>query len=235
MPTSNNTIWQLSRDDIINAALRKISVLGEGQVANAQQLLDGAQALNALVSELQPLGLELWKRAELDITLVAAQTSYTIGIGQAIAVPFPTKILQVMSQMGTTTTSRVDMQIKSRNEFNNLPINSTGTPVAVTYHPFINYGVLTVWPTPTGLPVGSKLVMTYQKPFDIFTSGTETIDFPQEWHNTLIYHLAALLADEYQLPLEDRRWLETRADKRLATVLSGGSEGTSLLFYPNGN
>lgn len=234
MATSNNTIWQLSRDDIINAALRKISVLGEGQTANAQQLSDGAQALNALISELQPLGLELWKRLEMDVTLVNGQSTYTIGVGKAINIPFPVKLLQVESQIGTSS-SRVDMEIKARYDFNNLPVNSTGTPVSISYQPFINYGVLSVWPTPTALPVGSKLVLTYQKPFDIFTTGVETIDFPQEWHNTLIYHLAALLADEYQLPLDDRKWLEGRADKRLATVLSGGGEGTSLFFYPNGN
>jgi len=211
MATSNNTIWQLSRDDIINAALRKISVLGEGQTANATQLADGAQALNALISELQPIGLELWKRQEMDITLVSGQSLYVIGIGQAINIPFPVKILQVEMEAGTTI-SRIEIEVRARNDFNLLPPNSRGTPVAVSYQPFINYGEMSVWPTPdTSLPVGSKLVVTYQKPFDIFTTGTETIDFPQEWHNTLIYRLASLLADEYQLPLEDRRWLESRA------------------------
>jgi hypothetical protein len=233
MATSNNTIFQLSRDDIINAALRKLSVVGEGQVANAQQLIDSAQALNGVVAELQTLGLPLWKRVEYELVLVNGVSAYTIGIGQTLNQAFPLKLIQAETEL-TGASSRIDVEIKARNDFNSLPNSSTGTPVAISYQPYINYGVVSVWPTPNAsVPTGSKIVLTYQKPFDYFDSGTNTADFPQEWGNALIYHLALVLADEYSLPLEDRRWIEKQADRRLSSALAFASEETSIFLYPN--
>jgi len=233
MTTSNNTIFQLSRDDIINAALRKLSVVGEGQVANANQLTDAAQALNTLVAEMQTLGLHLWKRFEYSLTLVAGTSNYTIGVGQTLNLPFPLKLIQAETLL-TGASSRIDLEIKANYDFNNLPNSSTGTPVAVTYQPFVNYGIVSVWPTPdASVPALSSIVLTYQKPFDYFDTGTDTADFPQEWGNALIYQLALVLSDEYGLPLDDRRWLEKQADKRLASALATASEDTSIFLYPH--
>jgi hypothetical protein len=75
--------------------------------------------------------------------------------------------------------------------------------------------------------------LTYQTPFYKFTSGTETLDCPQEWYNAIIYQLAHIKSDGYSLPLEDRRWFEKQAEKRLNTALSAGTEDTSIFFYPD--
>lgn len=231
MTTSNNTIWQLTRDEIINAALRKIGVVGEGQVANAQQLLDGAQALNALVAEFQTLGLLLWKRVEIAVPLTTAGT-YQIGVGKTVDVPFPLKISQGNLMLAGSSTN-LDMMLISRYEFNNLP-TASGTPIQLSYQPFVNYGELSVWPTPdTSVPSGSTVTLTCQEPFDMFTSGTETADFPQEWQNALIYNLALTLSDEFSLPLDDRRWLEKQAEKRLGIAQSSSTEEASVFFYPD--
>jgi len=233
MATSNNTIWQLTRDEIINAALRKISVVGEGQSANTTQLSEGAQALNAIITEFATLGMPLWKREELGITLVPGQKEYEIGIGETINHPFPLKLYQANLAL-TGSSTRLNMQILAHYDYNNLPVSTSGTPVQVTYQPMNNVGVLSVWPEPsTSVPTGSQIILTFQRPFDVFTSGTETLDFPQEWAHALIYQLAHVLSDEYALPLEDRRWYEKQAEKRLSTALAIGTEDGSLFFYPD--
>lgn len=233
MATSGITIEELTRDELINAALRKIGVVGEGTSANATQLSEGAEALNSLLLEYQTLGMPLWKRTELAITMVAAQSTYTIGVGQTINQAFPLKITEATMQV-TGSGSEIDMEIKPRYDFNLLPTNSTGTPVCISYQPFINYGVVSVWPTPdSSLPAGSTVTITYQKPYDVFTAGTQTPDFPQEWQNALIYGLALVLSDEYGLPLPDKQWLEKQAEKHLNTALSFGTEEGSISFYPD--
>lgn len=233
MTTSTNTINQLTRDDFINAALRKIGVLGEGQTANAAQLSDGAQALNLILKDFQVLGMQLWKREELSVPLVNNTSTYEIGVGKTINVPFPFKLTQANLAI-TGASARLNMEIKAHYDYNNLPINSFGTPVAVSYQPFINYGVLYVWPTPnSSVPAGSSIYITYQTPFFLFTSGAETADVPQEWEHAIVYQLAHVLSDEYQLPLEDRRWIEKQAEKRLANALQGGTEEASVFFFPN--
>ena len=233
MATSGITVSQLTRDQIINAALRKIGVVGEGVIANATQLADGQEALNATVLELTTFGMPLWKRTELAITLVTGQRTYTIGVGQTINVPFPQKLSEAVMQVSGSN-SQIDMEIKARYDFNLLPTNSNGTPVSVTYQPFVNYGELLVWPTPdSSLPAGSTVAITYQEPFDVFTSASETPDFPQEWQQALIYQLALVLSDDYGLPVTDKQWLEKQAEKHISQVLGFGTEEASLFIYPD--
>lgn len=235
MATSGVTVWQKNRDAIISAALRKIGVIGEGVSANATQLSEGEEALNTVVSEFQALGMPLWKRKETAITLVSGQSQYTIGVSQAVNTAFPLKLIQANLAL-TGSSSRLDMEIKADYDFNNLPTTSTGTPVCVSYQPYINLGVLSVWPTPdSSVAAGSTIVITYQSPVEVFTSGTDTMDFPQEWYNAIIYHLALVLADEYGIPIPDKQWLEKQSEKHLNTALSIGTEDASITFYPDRN
>lgn len=233
MATSGTAVWQLTRNQLIEAALRKIGVIGEGVTANATQLTEGAEALNTLISEYNTLGMPLWATTEIEVPLVAGQSVYVIGEGLAINQPYPYKLHQANLNIPGNS-SRINMEIKAHYDYNNLPINSSGTPVAVSYQPFIDYGHLSVWPTPSSSMVsGTSVYLLYQRPFDVFTSSGETPDFPSEWKNSLIYGLALLLADEYGLPIPDKQWLEKQAEKHLNTALSGATEEVSLFFYPN--
>lgn len=231
MATSDNTILTLTRDDLINTALRKIGVVGEGATANTQQLNEASSVLNPVILELQTFGLFLWKREELSISFVENQSDYVIGDGLAIDTPFPHKVLQAVIRHGGTT--NIDMELLSRNEFNQLPVGSSGSPIKGSYQPKINSGTFSVWPKPDASAVtNTTLLLTYQRPIDVFTSGTQTLDMPQIWYNAIIYSLASALADDYSLPLEDRRWFEKQADKKVSMVLAYSGEETSIYFSP---
>jgi len=234
MATSGTTILELTRDSIINAALRKAQVLQEGQSANANQLATGAEALNVLVQEFVAVhGMPLWKRVEYNLTLVSGQSSYTLGIGQANNTAYPIKMLQARTYT-VSTTSFYNVNILSNEEFNLLPLNSAGNPVSINYQPKINFGIVRVWPTPdASMVTGTLLKLTYNTAQEVFTAGTNTPDFPQEWVQALIYNLALLLTDEYGMSIADKQWLEKQAEKHLATALSIGAEDASLLIQPD--
>ena len=233
MATSTTTLWSMSRDTIITAALRKIGVVGEGEVASATQISECTDDLNALLAEFQTLGMPLWKREEQAITLVSGQAEYTIGEGRAINTPFPFKLSQANLAIAGST-SRMNMTILAHYDYNNLPVTTTGTPVQVAYQPYIDYGILSVWPVPNAsVPAGTAIHITYQRPFYKFTAGTETLDCPQEWYNAVVFQLSHIKSDDYSLPLEDRRWYEKQAEKRLATALSAGTEDASIFFFPD--
>lgn len=232
MSTSGTTVLEMTRDSIINAALRKIGVVGEGVVANAEQLSTGAEALNTLVQEFATLGMPLWKRTELAISMVTNQRDYTIGIGQTLNVPFPMKISEATFEY-TGSDTQQDVEIKANYDFNLLPSDSQGIVVCMKYQPYINYGVVSVWPKPS--TANGTLTITYQKPYDVFTAGGETPDFPQEWQNALIYNLALLLSDEYSLPIPDKQWLEKQAARHLTQALDFGTEEGSITFSPSTN
>jgi hypothetical protein len=234
MTTSNQTIFELNRDQIISAALRKLLVLGDDQVATATQLANGTQALNAIVATFQSLGMPLWKRTELPITMVAGQRDYTIGMGRTIAVPFPLHVHEAALNLPGSG-SPIDVTVKPRADFNMLPSTSNGIPVNATYQPFTNYGVFSVWPTPDSTTAtGTTITITYQAPFQYFIGSTDTPDFPQEWANALIYALAVSLAPENGVPLMDRTQLIKEADRHLMVVLANGGEDGSIYFGVGG-
>ena len=234
MTTSASTIFQLTTNQIINAAYRKLGVLSESTTANAAQLTTGTEALNAIVAEFQTLGMPLWARKELDITMVSGQKDYTIGVGKAISVPFPLHIYEA-TLSNPTTTSQIMVNRVAKEDFNNLPTGAnSGVPVNYTYQQLINYGVFSVWPTPSATtPASTKITIVYQSPFEYFVASTDTAFFPQEWSNTLIYTLASALAPEQTLPLQDRQLLMKEAEMHLGLALSNGVEDGSFFFQVN--
>lgn len=233
MTTSGVSIYQATRDSIINAALRKCQVLEEGQVANPAQLATGLEALNNVVLEFITLGMPLWKRKEYNITLVSGQRDYTMGVGQAISTPYPLK-LQEATLTQPYSNSQINVNILASYDFNLLPVNSSGTVVNLKYQPYVNYGVVSVWPTPdASTPIGTILTLTYQSPTEVFVSAADTPDFPQQWNNALIYGTAALLSDEYVLPITDKQWIASQADKHVSVALSFGTEEASMYIRPD--
>ena len=231
MATSGVSISQLTRDDIINAALRKLVVIGEGQTATSSQLTTATQALNALVAEFRSLGMSIWARKVYQLTPIAGQSSYTFGVGMAVNTPYPLRIYTADFVTGPTPSTKITMNQLSFADMTTLPLNSSGTPVNFSYQPKINQGVLNVWPIPdTTIPTGSYISLEYQAPFEYFIGATDTPDFPEEWGNALIYGLALTLSDEMGKSLQEKAWLEKQAGTHLATALSGGTEEASIYF-----
>lgn len=230
MTTSNQTINQLSGDDIINAAYRKLVVIGQGQTANAQQITDGRQALNNIVAEFRTLGMSLWARKTYDIVLVTNQQNYTMGVGQTLNLPYPLKIYTANLLQPPNFDTKIIVNPMSFTDFSLLPNGSVGVPVNYSYQPKINQGVFSVWPIPNASVLAGTLIrITFQSPFEYFIAGVDTPDFPEEWNNALIYQLAVSLSDENGVSTQKQQWLAAQAEKHLATALSGGTEEAS--FY----
>lgn len=230
MTTSGVSVLQLSGDEIINAAYRKLVVIGQGQTANAQQLLDGRQALNNIVAEFRTLGMSIWARKSYDIVMVTGQQDYTMGVGQPLNIPYPLKIYTANLLQPPAFDTKIIVNPMAFADFDLLPNGSVGVPVNYKYQPKINLGVFSVWPIPdAGVLAGTLIRITYQSPFEYFITGTDTPDFPEEWKNALIYQLAVTLSDENGVSTQKQQWLSLQADKHLSVALSAGTEEAS--FY----
>lgn len=72
MATSGSYDWNRTRDQICEAALRKIGALGQGQTATAVQMSEAVEALNARVKAWRNDGIRLWKLDWLVHTLTAS-------------------------------------------------------------------------------------------------------------------------------------------------------------------
>lgn len=226
MATSNTYSYQLTRNEIIASALRKLGVLAEGQTPSAQNYADGMMALNTAISQLRAVGMPLWARSEYTFTPTTG--TYTIGTGMTLNTPFPVKLLQAFR---TETNAKIPLELMAREDFNILPTTSTGSPIKVNYQPNINYGTLSFWPSPTSSNTAT-ITLVYQRPYQYFTASTETMDFPEEWYNALIYTLAVLLAPEWGVPLPDRQALKSEAKDYIEMAQMVGQEDASFFIQP---
>lgn len=232
MTTSNSTLWELSRNQIIEAALRKLGVLAKGQTPDSEDYTNATIALNGVLALLQTTGMPLWARNEYTMSLVANQATYTIGVGQAVNTPFPLKVHQAI--LIDSSDSSLELTPISIYDYNALsPLASTGSPVQFSYQPRVNVGTLTVWPTPdTAAATNKTIKLIYQRPFEDFVGSTNTPDFPKEYHQAIIYKLAEALAPEYGIPLQDQQNIASTAERLLQTALSFGSDETSFFIQP---
>jgi len=227
MATSGTYAYQLTRNQIIESALRKLGVLAEGQTPSTQNYSDGMMALNTVISQLRAVGMPLWARSEHTFTPTTG--TYTIGTGMTLDTPFPVKLLQAIR---TENNAKIPMEVISRQEYNQLPTSNSDSPLKVNYQPFINYGTISFWPTPTSSNTAT-VTLVYQRPFQYFTSSAETMDFPEEWYSALIYNLAVRLAPEWGVPLPDRQLLMQEAKMYTEDALMVGQEDASFFISPD--
>lgn len=230
MSTSSIYSVQYARDDITTAALRKLGVIAQGQSPSTEDLTNASMALNMLLGMLRAKGMPMWARANYIFVTVPGQSIYNIGTGQPFNTPYPLKMLQIYRVDSSGTC--IDMDIEADYNFNQLPNNSSGIPIKMTYQPQVNIGTMKLWPTPDTTSSTSTFTIVYQRPFQYFISSTDTMDFPEEWYLPLVYKLAVLLAPEWGVPLADRNMLVQEAEGYLAEVLSMGGEDASMFIQP---
>jgi hypothetical protein len=229
MTTSGITTYQLNRDQIVTASLRKLGVIAVGQTPDAEAIANAAQALNAAIAELRGMGMPLWSRFEY--TFTPTTNVYTIGNGYTLNTPYPLRVLQAFRTSGNI---KIPMDIESLEDFNKLPVNTGAAPIKLSYSPSINFGTLKFWPTPPSTNI-EAVTIVYQKPFEYFNTQYDTMAFPEEWYNALIYKLAVLLAPEWGIPLPDRRELKQELETYLSNALANGQEDGSFFFSPDRN
>ncbi len=70
MTTSLSSDFDLTRNELIAASLRKVGAIAQGESANAEQITEASEALNVLTKNLE--GFRLWKREWWTKTFSAA-------------------------------------------------------------------------------------------------------------------------------------------------------------------
>jgi len=229
MSTSGTTTWSLNRDEVINAALRKLAVLSGGSTPETFEVTAAAQALNAMIKGFHADGMPVWAIKNYTFTTTGA-TQYTIGNGQTLNTPAPLKVLQAYFIQGTG--NNVPMNVYNKYDFNLLPVNNTsGPPVNLYYQPLPETGIISVWPTSSSPTV--TITIFYQRPFEDMNSASNDFDFPPYWTEALIYGLAWRLAPEYGIPINDRNQMASEAKYFHEQALSFGTEEGSLFLQPD--
>jgi hypothetical protein len=231
MTTSGSYDWELNRNQVITAALRKLAVLPSGGTPSPAQINDGVDSLNAILKAFHADGMPLWVITSATFTVTSGTNSYDIGIGKTVNSPMPLKVLQ--ARYTVSGDNAVPMIVLDRYDFNLLPNLSTvsGVPVQLYYQPLSTYGTIKLWPYPNDST--TTVTIDYQRPFQDMDSSTDSLDFPNYWTQAIIYNLAWALAPEYGIPPTDRGILAQEAKLFKDEALSFGSEENSVYIQPD--
>lgn len=234
MTTSGTTSFSITRDQLITGALRLTGVVASGETATADQITEGAEALNMMVKAWEADGMPLWAIKQQAITLTASAT-FNIGTGLTVDISKPLKVIQAYLHDSLSGSPDIPMRIITRDEYNRLGNKvATGQPIQVFYEPLRDYGVLHVFPVPDSTAIANKeIVIVYQAPFEDFNASTDTPDFPQEWYEAVKYGLSVRLAGENTLSTQIRQFLKQEANELKDIALGFGTEEGGMFLAPD--
>jgi hypothetical protein len=236
-----STTFTITRDQVIQSALRKLGVLELGDTPDAATVANASLALNLFIKQMSTKGIKLWKINELVLPLVAGQSMYVIGPSSTGTVDLntdkPLKVIQAWLRDTSTNPSTDDVQIQllSKQEYNMLGSKfSTGTPNSIFMDIRNNTSNLYVYVTPDSYTQANKqLHFVVQQPLQDIMSAQSTPDFPNEWMNVLVWNLADQLAIEYSPPVNKRMEIAARAKQYKEELEDWDVESYSTFFMPD--
>lgn len=240
MALSNSTNYLQNRDQLITRALRICNEVSTGETVAAPRVTECALVLNDIFKEWEALGMEVWKRVTIPITLTANTGSYTIGIGSTVNTTAPIKVLDVFLRNITSNadTPLVGLTRQEYDVWNNKSNN--GSITQWYYNPPGSIsgtemqGTLYVLDRPnTAFAAAYTLQATGLLPLMDFDSSADVPDLPSYLYNSLVWALAEQLCYEAGVPLAERAMISKMADKHLSRAMSFDIEEGSLYFQPD--
>jgi len=181
MTTSGITAWSLTARDVVQQAMAQLGVTDLGEDPDASELTYALFQLNGLIKSWQG-GLHLETTGT--VTIPAASPS-----GELAA-----DVQEIISARHSGTFER-QLQRFGRDDYMILPNKAAiGEPTAFYVSNQRDATVMYVWPVPSAQTV---LTIDYRRKPETITSASETVDFPEEYHETLIANLAVRLMGRF--------------------------------------
>jgi hypothetical protein len=241
--------FTISRDQIINLALRKLGVIDIGNTPDAETIADAALNLNLMIKQMSTEGLKLWKVQEIVMPVTANVTTYQLGAGgvnvydsfdTTFTTPItdkPLKLLQAWYRNTSSAPTVIDtpLTLFSKQEYNMLGSKtSTGVANSVFYDYKTTYGTLYVYLTPDSYSqTNLNLHLVVQMPLQDISQAQAIPDFPNEWMNCLVWNLADQLAIQYSVPQNHRVEIAQRAAMYKEQLTAWDVESYSTFFQPD--
>jgi len=241
MATSGITTYALTRDQIIQFALRKIGALALGATPDSTEVTNAAQALDMMIKSWVTKGIKLWTINEITIPLVASQTSYILGPTGATPTPDvetdkPMKLMQAwLRNTSVTPNNDIPLQVLSQQEYNQFGSKfSTGVSNAAYLQVGRDTSTLYTYLTPdTNAASMYQMHIVTQRLLQDAGISTANLDFPGEWLYALGWNLAAELSVDYGVDQQRLQYIEAKAGKFLTEVEDFDTEYNSVFFSPS--
>lgn len=182
MTTSGTTVWMVTAAELIRTALIENAIIGIADVPTAAEQTECLTRLNGMLKSWQMKGLS-WKQETITQATVAAIATVTL--------PAYVREVNGVRFVDSSNFERV-LQRFERDEYFRLPNKaSAGRSTAYYVERSTNGLTLYLWPVPATI---SSLKLDIDRAMDTVTAGSETVDIPEELHETLYACLAVRCA-----------------------------------------
>lgn len=225
------TTYSVNATDIVKGAFRLTGAYGASDTIPTSDFNNAMQALNIMIKSWSTLGYELWTIQEVLLPMVAGVSSYpigpsAIGVGSLVT-DRPLRISQAFLRVDSQNTDTV-LQIISRQEYEQLGSKSSqGVVNSVFYDPQIPNGVVYVYTTPSD---ATRTIHLFAQRLIGDATNIGTLDFPQEWYQSLKWGLAAEIGMEYGVPINVMQMIEMKAQAYKTEMSAWSQEETSMFF-----
>lgn len=144
------------------------------------------------------------------------------------------KPLEIYSAVRSDNDRDIPMDYFSYQEWFELPnkTGTTSTPVSFSYDKQLTEAVIRLWPAPSDCNIIIKFVIS-REIFN-FDVNSNNPDFPQEWHEAIVFNLAYRLAFPHR-KANDQAYqnLLLRSQQALSEALGFDNEQNSMYIQPN--
>lgn len=177
-------------------------------------------------------------------TTISSKTSTTVTIATALTgaaaagnavFNYTTKIvrpLKIVDARRYNISSGIETPIApmlARLDYQALPNKAqTGTINQAFYDPQLSTGYFYLWNPPS--TVTDLVKFAWHRPIQDFDAASNNPDLPQEWIDPLVWGLADLMCDEYDVPLDKANRIAARAAGYLSDVAGFDREAESIVF-----
>lgn len=184
--------------DIISSSLRKIGVLAAGESPDYQDSADALECLNDLIDQWAAENLQIYAIVPTLWTITSGTQIYAVGPGQVVNRARPVFVTHINFRDTVPTPDiELPLEILTEDAWALIPQKAMTSvyPQSVYYAPVYPYGLIHLWPVPTGTTLQGVLYA----PLAIteFASLTTAFDLPPAYRRMIRNNLALELAPEY--------------------------------------
>ncbi len=182
----------MNANTIISSALRKLMVTPSGGTPSANQLSDGLEALNDIVSIWSANSSLIYQDTREEITVPVGTSSMTIGSTGDYVTGKPIQILNAAIKVSN---SEYPLNIIDKNVYETFyDKTKTGRPDWIYFRDTDPNSTIYFDRTTDS---GYTLVLTSMKSLSLFVDGTTDVQLPEYYETALKYNLVIALASEF--------------------------------------
>lgn len=233
-----STTFSVTRDDVINRALRLCGVYDVTNPPNSQDMASGALAFNMMIKAWIRQGLPMWKIVTVPVPLITGQNTYNIGpfaTGPgAIIVPKILKVTYAFIRDSVNFDTPIDpLSIQEYNQYGAK--GSLGVVNSYWYQPLDDSNLTGVssfikfYPTPNDST--RTIFLICLSTLNDVVLGTDPVDFPQETYMALSWCLANEISMEYATSMDRVQEIKQRAAILYEEMVSWSQENTDSIRF----